>query len=247
VDFVRSAEAAGRLDRAMPALESVRAQWGQTGSFEAARGLALRLLGRPGEAARAFRSALELDPSEPTATEELLVLATQGHSVDVDAVLRRHFDSIQGDLTRLNDFAVICLRNRRPEWAERSLQRVLESDPTSAGVLGNLAAALQMQGKTSQAADVLGRAVAARPGDGNLHFNFGAVLATLGREGEALQQFDAALAAGLTGARVFAGKAKMLVRLGRVAEARTTLEEGTQHHPNDRELAELLAILNGGG
>lgn len=247
VDFVRSAEAAGRLDRALPALEALRSRWGTTASYEAARGLALRLLGRTTEAVAAFRTALDRDPAEPAATEEMLSLASQGHAVNVDGVLQKHYAAIQGDLSRLNDFAVICMRNRRPEWAERSLQRVLESDPTSAGVLGNLAAALQMQGKTDEAAEMLARAVAARPDDGSLHFNYGAVLASLGREAEALQQFDAALAAGVNGPRVFAGKAKMLVRLGRIAEARTTLGEGSRRHPADRELAELLAILNQGG
>lgn len=243
LDFVREAEAAGRLDRVLGALDMVRAGWEHTSSFNTARGMALANLGRPQEAESEFRAALDKDPGDPVATEELLKLAAEGRSIPVDEILRRHFEHVAHDLKRLNDFAVVCLRQRRPAWAERALRVVLESDPGNGGVLSNMAATLQLQGKVREAAAVLERAVAARPQDAGLRFNYGAVLAGLGRDHEGLEQLAEADRLGLKGARVFAARAKVLFRLGREDEARAVLEEGSALHPDDGEIRELLTLL----
>ena len=79
--------------------------------------------------------------------KELLRLARQGRSLAIEEILERHFETVERDLKRLNDFAVVCLRQQRPDWAERALRLVLESDPSNPGVLSNLAAAIRMQGR----------------------------------------------------------------------------------------------------
>lgn len=247
VQFVREADAAGRLERVLPALEMIRGRWESSSSYFTARGMTHRLQGDLDAAEREFLEALEVDAGDPIATEELLALAAQGRPLDVDGILSRHLDAVQGDLKRLNDLAVVCLRQGRPAIAERALRRVLGSDPSNPGVAGNLAVALQMQGKGEEAAEVLADAAEARPDDGQLRFNLGAVLASLGRNEEALEAIEAAQRLGTRGPRVSSAKAKVLVRSGRIAEAESELAAAAQKWPDDAELRELLAALRQGG
>ena len=244
VEFVRALKAAGRIDRAVPALEVLRPRWGATSSFDAALGISLRELGRSDEAERAFLAALAKDPADAEATSGLLSVTGPSSSV-AEQALKRHFRAVEADVKRLNTFAVVCLQQRRPAWAERALRQVLASDPRNAGVMSNLAAALQLQGKSGEAAEVLERAVAARPDDGSLRFNYGAVLAALGRDQEALTQFQDAERLAPPGARLLAAKAKVLFRLRRVDEARATLEDGVRRFPDSAEIRDLLATLQG--
>jgi tetratricopeptide (TPR) repeat protein len=247
LDFVIEADAAGRLDRALPALEMIRARWEQTSTYFTARGRAYELSGRLDDAEREYLKALDLDPGDAMATESVLELARNGRPVDVDSILERHFTAVEGDLKRLNDLAVICLQNRHLEMAERALEKVLASDPSNPGVASNMAVALQMQGKSEEAARVLERAVAARPDDASLRYNLGAVLAGLERSEEALVQFEAAARLGSGDARLYPARAKMLVRLGRIDEARRVLDEGARRYPSHPEIRELLTILQNSG
>jgi predicted AlkP superfamily phosphohydrolase/phosphomutase/Tfp pilus assembly protein PilF len=247
VDMVDAADTAGLLERMLPALEALRPRWEHSSTYFSARGLALLRLGHAEQAEQEFLAALELDPADPIATEELLRLAAQGRPLAADRILEAHLAAVSTDLKRLNDLAVICLRQRRPELAERALERVLESDPTNPGVASNMAVALQMQGKRKEAAAVLERAVGAHLDDASLRFNYGAVLASLDRNEEALREFDAAQRLGAEGARMTVARAKVLVRLGRVDQARRELEEGGRHYPDNPEIDELLAVLQSGG
>ncbi len=70
LDFVSEADAAGRLDRALPALEMIRARWDQTSTYFTARGRAYELQGQIAEAEREYLAALDLDPGDAVATEK---------------------------------------------------------------------------------------------------------------------------------------------------------------------------------
>jgi len=247
LDLVREAEAAGRLDRILPVFDMIRPRWETTSTFYTARGQTLLALGRTDEAIAEFRAALDRDPGDPVATEELMALAARGVPVDTGEILDRHLRAVWNDLKKLNDLAVVCLRQQHPELAERALTRVLESDPTNPGVISNLAIALQMQGKRADALDLLERAVAARPDDANLQFNLGAMLASFDRNEQALEHFEASERLGNSGVRLYVAKSKVLVRLDRVDDARTVLEEGSRQHPDSAEIRELLAVLQGSG
>jgi len=243
VEYVRMAAATGRTEEALATLEKLRSRWGRSADFAAARGLALQKLGRDQKALSAYTAALSQDPGNASATEGMLELAGRGLPVDVDAVLRAHYEAVKGELKRLNSFSVICLRHRQPAWAEKALGALLASDPTNAGLLSNMAAVLQQQGKTAEAEKMLARAVASRPDDGALRYNHGAILAALGRLEEALGEFRQAVRFGKTGPRVYIAEAKMLVQLGRVDEARQALREGLGKNPGNPRLQELARAL----
>jgi predicted AlkP superfamily phosphohydrolase/phosphomutase/Flp pilus assembly protein TadD len=247
LDLVREAKAVGRADRILPVLDMIGPAWQGVSTYHTARGQVLLTLEQPDAAVTEFRKALEIDPADPVATEELMALAGQGVVGDTDQILDEHLDAVWNDLKKLNDLAVVCLRQRKPDLAERALRRVLGSDPTNPGVISNLAVALQMQGKHQQALELLSDAVAARPDDASLQFNLGGVLASLGRNEEALVHVNRSERLGNDGDRLFVAKSKILVRLGRVDEARATLERGLRRYPQHAEIGELLAILQGGG
>jgi len=247
LDLVREAEAAGRLDRVLPVLDMIRPRWESYSTFYSARGKALLALGQVDAATAEFRKALEVDPADVVATEELMALAARGAAVDIDRILAEHLDAVWNDLKKLNDLAVTCLRQGQPALAERTLRRVHASDPTNSGVISNLAVALQMQGKNQQAYELLAEAVATRPDAASLQFNLGGVLASLGRNEEALEHIESSERLGNDGARLFVAKSKVLVRLGRIDEARSTLERGSRLYPQHAEIRELLAIFQGEG
>ncbi len=242
-DFVETARRAGRLERALGALDLLGPPFRGTPAWHAARGLALEKLGRMDEAEAAYRKALAGDPGQAVATGGMLRLARAGRPIDVDRLLAAHLRAVRGDLKRLNDFAVVCLNEGRPRWAEKALRRLLASDPTNFGVLSNLAAALQMQGRTAEAAEIFSRAVTSHPDNARLRYNYGAALAALGRWEEARTQLEKARELGLSGPRVYAALAKVQFRLGDLEAVRRTLEEGLRKNPGDRELGELLRAL----
>jgi predicted AlkP superfamily phosphohydrolase/phosphomutase/Tfp pilus assembly protein PilF len=245
LQFVREARAVGRLNRVLPALEMIRQRWQHTSAFYTARAQVLLAMGDIEAAEAELRTSLAKNPADPVATEEMLKLAGQDRSVDTDAVLRQHMDAVKHDLMKLNELAVICLRQGRPLLAEQILKQVLVSDPSNVGVASNLAVALQQQGKSNEAAAILESSVMARPDDLALRFNLAAVLASLGRNQQALDHLDEAEQRGLVEARLYVARSKVLVRMGKLDEARESLELGARRHPGHPEIKELLAALDG--
>ncbi len=247
VDLVGAAEAAGKLDRVPEALESIQGTWGDRPAYFSAMGLAMEKMGKTAEAMADYREALRRDPAEPVATEGMLRLAAKGAQVDTEAILRRHFSAVRHDLKRLNDFAVLCVRQQRPDWAEKALEILVKSDPTNAGLIMNLAIVKRQQGKMQQSLELLRKAAALRPEEPGIHYNLGGVLALLGREEEALGEFEKARSLGLKGPRIYAALAKVQFRLGRLDQVRATLEEGLRANPGNEELQSLLDALGPAG
>ncbi len=243
VDFVGALEKAGRLERAPGALKLLQPVWGDRPGYRAAVGLAEEKLGHLQAAAEAYRAELEADPSNPVATAGMLRLAREGVAVDVDAILRRSFDAVKTDLKKLNDFAVLCLQQGRPDWAGKALEILVRSDPTNAGLLMNLAVARRQEGRMDEARELLERAVRLRPEDASLRYNLGAMLAEAGQFEPALEQLRKARELGLRGARVYAALAKVLFRLGRMDEVRSVLDEGLRENPGNAELEGMRRAL----
>lgn len=240
VDFVGAAEAAGKLDRVPGALDYIKGTWGDRPAYFSAMGLAMEKMGRTDEAVAQYSEALGRDPAEPVATEGMLRLASKGVRVDTEAILQRHFQAVRHDLKRLNDFAVLCVRQQRPDWAEKALEILVESDPTNAGLIMNLAIVKRQQGKMEESLKLLRKAAALRPEEPGIHYNLGGVLALLGREEEALGEFEKAKSLGLKGPRIYSALAKVQFRLGRIGDVRATLEEGLRANPGNPELQSLL-------
>ncbi len=246
LEFVAAADAAGRLDRVLPALDMIRPRWQDEATYYTARGRALVLQGDERSAVAEYERALERDPADAMALDELLDLADRGVDVDATGMLTRAMDAVWNDLKSLNSVAVVCLRRGQPALAERALRRVHASDPTNPGVVSNLAVALQMQGDFEGAADVLADAVRARPDVPDLQFNLGAVLAALGRNEEAIEHLEAAERLGDRSPELLVAQAKVLVRMGRVDDGRRVLEDAATLYPDHQEIHELLGILRAG-
>ncbi len=247
VDFVEALGKAGRIDRAPGALKLLEPVWGDRPGYQAAVGLAQERLGHLQAAAAAYRAELERNPADPTAVAGMLRLAQQGVGVDTEAILERAFDTVKTDLKKLNDFAVLCLQQHRPDWAERALEILVRSDPANAGLLMNLSVAKRQQGKMEEARALLEKAVKVRPDDPGLRYNLGAMLATMGEFQPALVQFQKARELGLEGPRVYSALAKVLFRLGRMDEVRSVLEEGLRKNPGNAELQGMLQALGSSG
>ncbi|MEM7051945.1 MAG: alkaline phosphatase family protein [Acidobacteriota bacterium] len=245
--LVDEAKRCGRLQDAGRELSVIQSVYGGQAAYHAAIGLLQEETGRPNEALEAYDRALAIDPLDHLATEQKIGLLRQaGRESDARAFLDRSFDLAAGQVTQMNQLAVIALRQGWAPQAERLLRGVLASDPGNPGVLANLAASLMQQRKTGQALEAMSSAVERDPDNAGNHFNLGAMLAEQGRFAEALAAFEMASAKGLRNARVYIAASKMHFRLGDPGLAEQALVEALSVEPSNAEARQLLSILRQG-
>ncbi len=245
--LVDEAAECGKLEAAEEALAGLHATYKATSAYFAARGLLFHKMNRDDAALAEFRRALEVDPLDQLANEQMVtVLRRQGREREAQEFLAGAFEKAAGQVTAMNQLAVVALRQGWPQQAEDLLRRVLESDPGNPGVLANLAASLMQQRKVDEALAAMRQAVEREPENARNHFNLGAMLAEQGRFSEALAAFDAAAENGLRNARVYVAAAKMRFRLGDRAGTERDLRKALEIEPGDPEATQLLRVLEQG-
>ncbi len=242
--LVDESKRCGRLDEAGAFLERLRSAYEKKSAFHAALGLFHAESGRPDGALAHYERALAIDPLDALAMEEKVALLIRaGRSRDAGVFLDERFEIARGEVTAMNQIAIVALRNGWASKAESLFERILASDPGNPGVLANLAAARLRQGRKQEAIDTMRQAVERDPENATGHFNLGAMLAELGRETEALAAFAAAAGLGMRSPRLHVAAAKMHFRLGDVAASRRELETALRIDPGNGDAGELLAAL----
>jgi tetratricopeptide (TPR) repeat protein len=160
-----------------------------------------------------------------------------------------------GDLTAAYGLgSALTKLNRLPEGVE-AFRRVLtgprvpragETDAMMASVHSNLANALAQTGVYGEAIEHYRAAIELNPagGQGSDQFNLGLVLGSLGRNDEAMQAFEEALAVNADFYQARHHLARLLVQQGRLDAAAEHLWAALDTHPGDPQIRqELGAVL----
>jgi tetratricopeptide (TPR) repeat protein len=184
--------------------------------------------GRTEEAEELLVKAIEQAPTTWQYRDRLAVLlAGQGRideaRLQIDTILKQDSNNVWAQ-ERLGNLE---LSYGDPERAEQIYRGLLKHSPER--ILGNLATALELRGRSREAADFYRRALKARPGQVAAIINLAEVEKDLGHDSEAAELYDRALsrlqvieegAAGLSISEAL-WKAQCLARLGRTREAIT--------------------------
>ncbi len=245
--LVDEAQRAGRLPDAERVLEGMRGKLDGESAFHAALGLLYEQTGRAGAALEEYRRALAIDPLDQLSNEQTVaLLRRQGREREARELLQSSFVRAEGQMTAMNQLAVVALRQGWTDLAEAQLRRVLASDPGNPGVLANLAGALARQGRTAEAIELMEQSVERDPTDARNQFNLGALYENAGRWNEALAAFERAGELGLGSARLHVATAKLHFRMGDPGKARAELQKALAAEPGDPEARQLLEALDQG-
>ena len=149
--------------------------------------------GQPMEAAAQFRQALEADPTDAGAYNNLGVAYERMGHEEAQAQFERAIQ-LRPDFTHAHfNLARILMKKGRQTEASAELQRTIRIDPNHVAALNMLGTALGQQQKFAEAGAYLERAVHLDPNHAEVRSNLGAAYAGQGRLEEAIAQFEAAL------------------------------------------------------
>jgi len=244
VHLADEAKEAGRTEDALAFLQAQESVWRRESSYFTALGILRAAHGNEAEAVSLFEQSLRMRPDNAVAAEELLKRSIEQNDPEkAQALLRHAWKAAEGSIQTMNYLGIVCLRNGQGKIAEGIFRKVLESDSENAGVLANLAIALQMQGKSRDAASVFEKTVRLQPDNAQLYYNYGACLAELGNHQRALEIFLKARNLNFQNPKLFIAIAKVYFRLNRVNEAKEILREALKTDPGFAEARDLLEAL----
>lgn len=148
-------------------------------------------------------------------------------------------------MNRADDLAAAIAHHQagRLDQAEAHYRRALERDRFNAAILHNLGLVLAARQDFTQAATLIGQAIAARGNVADFHSNLGNVLAVLGRDAEAVTSFERALKLNPRFADAAFNLALVLAKLGRAAEAESWYRRAAGFNPSFWPAALNLANL----
>lgn len=127
---------------------------------------------RPAEAEVMFRDALDVAPDQPWLLRGLaLALLARQDNVGAEAALRQALDMAPDDAEAHETLGCLCGQTGRPIEAEVHHRAALPTLRQRHRCLGNLAVALQTQGRHEEAEDCYRQALAAHPGYASGHGN----------------------------------------------------------------------------
>jgi len=224
----------GAHDEAVALLSSAAAAEPDNAVTLAALARALVAAGQAAAAEGPLVRVAELRPGAPDAHVELARLRLSlGRPQDAVPDLERALAQAPDHLAARLNLAAACRRLGRVTEAEAHYRQGLTLDPGNAHALRNLRILLVDQARY---ADALEAAEAFPDGLGEGHLSRGVALRNLGREAEALEAFEAALAAGAAPHAVLAEQAVALAVLGRSAEALVALDRAAALAPADPDV-----------
>ena len=188
--------------------------------------------GRPWAAAARYRQALQLNPANASAHNNL-GLALQTEAGLEDAVL---------ELLGLGFWREPSWR----AWSEAAAGEYLQAvrlDPASANARNNLGVALTRQGKLDEAIAQFTQALRLAPDNASGHNNLGALLARRGRYAEAIQEYAAAARLAPGSPAVLDNLGDALAHEGRTNEATAQYRQALRLNPRDPVAARRLQAL----
>ena len=187
--------------------------------------VALELLqqGKPEEAVREWRKALEMDPEDPAALSNFATaLDAAGKPDDALSQIRKALELDPDNYKSYTNFGVLLQKMGRLDEAVAALTKAIELNPDDAKAESSLGGVLLNQGKADEAMAHLKKALEIDPVNSDANNNLGGLYARAGRFAEAIPLFRKSLEA----------EPDSFIphyNLGRALAANGELEEGIRH------------------
>lgn len=158
------------------------------------RGALLAELARLPEAAAAFRTGLELEPSNPEARLQLgVALASQGLFADAERSLAEGLRLAPDSRAARRELGRVLTRLGRPLEAIPHFERIARAEPRSAEARLDLGIAYAESGRLAEALEAFEDAAQLAPDSSRPHYNLGRVLHDVGRTNEARRALEKAI------------------------------------------------------
>ncbi len=231
-----------RLDEAAALCERIVARFPRVSEPLQLLGLIRLQQRRLDEAEHFLRESASLAPGRAEFQSSLgNVLAARGKTPEAEFVYTEALQLDPGFRPARLGLARLYNRVGLYHAAEEEARILLAGAADDSKALSVLGLALEGQGRLGEAEKAFRQALRQRPGYGVVHHNLGRLLASLHRRYEALEQFDAAIAAGVRGPRIGTHRARALLNLDRHDEAIATLEHIVSEHQGATDAHSLLA------
>jgi predicted CXXCH cytochrome family protein len=180
-------------------------------------------LGRPADAERQYRRALEIDDQLHAAKANLaMLLAAQGRLDEAEALLRQAHAARPRDAALSYDLGLLLAENGKQDEAERMLRAALDADPRLAPAAYNLAV-LVADRRPAEAVALARRAASLRPDEPRYATTAAFYQARAGDARGAAEALEALIRSHPEHAEAYALLAEIYARQGRDADARELL------------------------
>ncbi len=204
--------------------------------------------GQPDEAVRCLRKAVELDPQNVRALNDLGILAAQRQNYgEAETCLKKAAALNPKNAGTLQNLGMLALRQDRPEDARAYLNRALEIDPLNLKALNTLAAVAMRQGRTDEALACLQKAAEEAPGDPTVLNGLGMIAMGQQRFEDAESYFARALKIDPKGVPLLQNLGACLANRGKYEEAEAQFRKALEIDPNNPRsagaLGEILAKM----
>jgi len=214
----------------------------------------LQKTGQFEKSAAEYRKAIQLNPNEPLAHNNLsMVLLLTGHSQDAAAEyrvsaelnLRRALAMEPGDAPPYNNLGLMLLRDGHVDEAITQFRKAIELMPEFSQAHCNLGGALAMSGRDEEALVQLNKAMELDPKYAPTYYNLGLVFRIHGETDKAISQWEKALEIDPKYADAHENLANAFYSHGRTAEALAHWRQRLLAQPNEthtlQEAAWVLA------
>jgi tetratricopeptide (TPR) repeat protein len=200
--------------------------------------------GRFGEAARAYRRILRLEPRHAHALHLLgLVQHQQGRQGEARELIERALAADAGNAAYHNSLGLVLLAQGEADAAASAFRAALARDPTMAEAFNNLGNAEQKAGRLTEAVASYDRALAFAPDNAEAQCNKGRALHGLDALDDAATAYRAALALRPAYAKAWRFLGDALAESGATAEAEESFRKALTLAPGDSETLAALAAL----
>lgn len=179
--------AVGKAEIALGYFEDACAENPAESAYPFNRGLALATLGRPHEAERFYREALNIDPDYGEAADNLgILLASRGLGDEAIALHRKATSLMPHAFGPLINLAVAMKSMGRLEEARQTLEDARVKHPSRPEVPLELARVYVALDRTDRAEDLLRQAIRMNPGDWQPYNDLGLIMGRRGDSDEAI-------------------------------------------------------------
>ncbi len=234
------AHGAGNAPAGIDLLKRAIAAQGDIALYHSNLGEMLRLSGRPQEAIASGRRAIELEPNNPQALNNLGIAYFDIEDyASAEQCYRRALALDPVFAEAYSNLGNVLRTTKRLEEAVPAYHRAIALKPNYAEAYNNLATALRDQKKAAESEPIYRKALALRPDDPATLCNLALALMELDREEEAVQILtrSAALDPRSGRTQIYLGSA--LLALDRIEEAEAALHRALALAPEDADAHNL--------